>query len=61
MKRKPRFRVGSTVRLRGYKRRAKLERFIRDIPGGVVLDKALGGFHFWNTDALVLVRRARKS
>ena len=61
MKRSERFRVGSIVRLRGYKRQARLESFIRDVPGGVVLDKALGGFHFWNTDALVLVRRARKS
>jgi len=60
VKRKPQFQVGDTVRLAGYKRTAKIERFLRDVPGRcAVLATPLGGFHFWDVNDLILVRRGQ--
>jgi hypothetical protein len=42
------FEVGDTVRLKGKKRTAKIERFYSDIEGGLRLDKKLRGFWSWN-------------
>jgi len=49
------FRVGSTVRLKGGKRTARIVRFYSDIRGGVVLNRKLAGFYSWNTQDLEVV------
>jgi hypothetical protein len=60
---KARFKVGDVVRLdpatatsRSHVNttsKARIARFYDDIPGGVKLDKPLGGFYFWNVADLV--------
>ena len=40
--------VGRTVRLKGKKETAKIERMYSDIEGGVRLDKQIDGFWSWN-------------
>ena len=41
-------RKGTPVRLRGKTTTAKVVRRMRDIKGGVVLDRELSGFRCWN-------------
>jgi hypothetical protein len=41
-------RKGTEVRLKGKKQRAKILVVLKDIKGGVRLDRKLGGFEFWN-------------
>jgi hypothetical protein len=58
------FKVGDRVKLSAETRRradlicktintAKIELFYKDIPGGVRLDRLLGGFYSWNMADLV--------
>ncbi len=45
------------VCVRGYgavKGRAKIKWPLGDIPGGVKLDRAIGDFHHWNIDELLV-------
>ena len=49
-------RVGDTVRLRGYKRAATVVATLSGIRGGVVLDKPLRGFRYWNVKDLEKVK-----
>jgi len=44
--------VGAIVRLKGKKRSARVVALLRDIPGGVQLDRPLDGFRYWNLDDL---------
>jgi len=52
----PDFCVGSTVRLKGRKRTAKITNLFVDIEGGVRLDRHLGGFRCRNVQDLELVK-----
>lgn len=57
----PRIREGSLVRLKGRKMRARVWYLLSGIPGGVRLDRPLGGFRYWNVQDLEVVpRRERK-
>ena len=51
------FKVGQKVRVRGQRRIAKIERFYRDIEGGLVLDRMIEGFYSWNVQDLVKVKK----
>lgn len=47
--------VGKSVYVRGEgfgSGWAKIASLYQDIPGGVNLDRAIGGFHIWNIDEL---------
>ncbi len=48
--------IGSIVRLKGYKRQAKIERFYSDIEGGVRLDRKLNRNWSWNIEDLEMVK-----
>ncbi len=51
------FKTGSIVRLKGYKKQAKIKIFYRDIEGGVKLDRKLQGYWSWNIDDLEIVSK----
>ena len=61
VKRKPRFRIGSSVRVRGYRTVAKISIFYKDIKGGVRLDKEVAGFYSWNVEDLTLATLNRRA
>ena len=56
-----RVKIGQKVRVKGQRRVAIIERFFRDIPGGVKLDRMIGGFHCWNVDDLALWKTPRRN
>jgi hypothetical protein len=47
---------GVRVRLRGFKRTAKVYSAIHDVKGGVALETPLRGFYCWNVRDLELAR-----
>jgi hypothetical protein len=48
-------RAGDTVQLIGAKRTAKIIRLLKSAPGGVLLNKRLGGFRCWHREALKVI------
>lgn len=67
MKRKPgdevridKWKVGDTVRVKGFRPHAKIESFYRDIEGGLKLDRAIGGFYSWNVADLAAPPKQRR-
>lgn len=52
--------VGDLVRLQGRKRRARIVALITEVKGGVVLDRALGGFRCWNVLDLEVIEHGRQ-
>jgi hypothetical protein len=48
--------VGDTVRLIGKKKHAKIIALVKDIKGGVYLDRELENFRNWNVKDLALVQ-----
>jgi hypothetical protein len=51
--------IGDVVRLRKHFTRATVTATLdhAGVPGGLVLDKALGGFRYWNSADVSIVRR----
>lgn len=56
MTRRP-IREGAKVRVPGSRSPRVVVRLLSDVPGGVVLDKPVDGFRYWNVDELVRWRR----
>jgi len=50
--------VGQRVRVRGQRKMAIIFHVMKDIDGGVILDRHIDGTKFWNVDALVRWRWA---
>lgn len=57
---KAKFKAGQLVRVRkrGWPY-ARIRRFIADVPGGVVLDRLIDGFAYWNIEDLRPVSKER--
>jgi hypothetical protein len=53
----PQFKIGDRVRIRNRRNLpiARIVRIIHGRPGGVVLDRLIGGFAMWNTTQLTKV------
>lgn len=51
--------VGDVVQVSGYVDTATVVDVLKDVPGGVRLDKYIGDFRYWNIDELTLVWRKR--
>jgi hypothetical protein len=51
--------IGDVVRLRGHFRRATVTATLDHVgvPGGLILDEALGGRRYWNSTDVIVVRR----
>ena len=52
--------IGDVVRLKGRKRQAKVTRLSVHIEGGVCVEPALAGNHYWNEQDLELVSAGDK-
>jgi hypothetical protein len=52
MKERVVIKVGTVVRLKKRKRTARVVAMLRDVKGGVLLSKTLGGFNYWNVKDL---------
>jgi hypothetical protein len=55
VKLKPGCRIGTVPEGREDHRTAKIRTLLSDIPGGVVLDRDMGGMVYWNEDDLIYV------
>jgi len=59
-RRKPKIETGDTVRVIGQGRQtAVVVAPCTDIEGGVILDRDIGGFRFWNVKDLVLTKKGK--
>lgn len=56
VKLKPGTRIGKIPEGRGDHATAKVKTLLKDTPGGVVLDRDLGGMIYWNETDLIFVK-----
>ena len=61
VRRRKAVKVGDLVSLKGRKHKATVVGLLSDVPGGVVLDRPLGGCHCWNEADLERTRPSRKA
>jgi hypothetical protein len=50
--------IGMLVQVKGHRGSARIQHFMREIPDGVVLDKAIAGFKYWNASDIEPSKRA---
>jgi hypothetical protein len=60
LKRRPiRPKIGACVRVKGFRQHTVIDRIYTDIPGGVYLHDAIGGYHSWSVTDLVRVKHRK--